>query len=40
LGSLATKGLCIARDTTPKTYSAVDPKVALDLLAQERASGL
>ena len=40
LGSLAAKGLCIARDTTPKTYSAVDPKVALELLAEERVSSL
>lgn len=40
LGSLVAKGLCIARDTAPKTYSAVNPKTALELLAQERASTL
>jgi hypothetical protein len=36
LASLVSKGLCIARNTTPKTYSAVDPEVALELLAQDR----
>jgi hypothetical protein len=40
LASLLSKGLCIERDSTPKTYSAVDPKIALDLLAQEKASAL
>ncbi|MGD0973107.1 MAG: helix-turn-helix domain-containing protein [Candidatus Korobacteraceae bacterium] len=40
LASLESKGLCIERDTTPKTYSAIDPRIALDLLAQERAAAL
>jgi HTH-type transcriptional regulator, sugar sensing transcriptional regulator len=40
LASLVAKGLCIERDSTPKVYSAVDPQVALDLLAQERAAAL
>jgi hypothetical protein len=40
LASLVAKGLCIARNATPKTYSAVDPKVALALLAQDRAAAL
>jgi hypothetical protein len=40
LASLVSKGLCIERNSTPKTYSAVDPIIALDLLAQERAAAL
>jgi hypothetical protein len=40
LASLVSKGLCIERNTTPKTYSAVDPRIALDLLTQERAAAL
>lgn len=40
LSSLVAKGLCIARDTSPKTFSAVDPKISLDLLATERAASL
>jgi len=40
LASLVLRGLCAARDTTPKTYSAIDPRIALDLLAQERAATL
>ncbi|MGB7849175.1 MAG: helix-turn-helix domain-containing protein [Candidatus Acidiferrum sp.] len=40
LASLVSRGLCTARDTAPKTYSAVDPRIALDLLAQEQAAGL
>lgn len=39
LGSLVDKGLCIVRDDAPpKSYAAIDPAIALDLLAQERAS--
>lgn len=39
LGSLVNKGLCIVRDdASPKSYAAIDPAIALDLLAQERAS--
>jgi len=38
LASLVCKGLCIARNSTPKTYSAVDPEIALELLAQERVA--
>jgi HTH-type transcriptional regulator, sugar sensing transcriptional regulator len=42
LDSLVSKGLCVARDgdATPKSYSAIDPKIALDLLADERSSAL
>jgi hypothetical protein len=40
LDSLVSKGLCRARDVTPKSYSAIDPKIALDLLAEERATAL
>lgn len=40
LESLESKGLCLARDGTPKTYSAIDPKIALEVLAQERADAL
>jgi HTH-type transcriptional regulator, sugar sensing transcriptional regulator len=40
LASLVLKGLCVSRDTTPKTYSAVDPAVALELLANDRAAAL
>ena len=40
LASLVSKGLCIERDSSPKTYSAVDPKIALDLLAEARAANL
>ena len=40
LDSLASKGLCIARDASPKSYSAIDPKIALDLLAEERAAAI
>jgi hypothetical protein len=40
LASLTSKGLCLERDTAPKTYSAVDPRIALDLFAQERAAAL
>jgi len=40
LASLVAKGLCVARDTNPKTYSAIAPDLALPLLAQERASAL
>jgi hypothetical protein len=40
LASLVTKGLCVTRDTTPKTYTVLDPKIALPLLAQERVAVL
>jgi hypothetical protein len=40
LASLVLKGLCTARDTNPKTYSATDPRIALDLLAREQAAVL
>lgn len=40
LDSLVSKGLCTARDKSPKTYVAIDPKIALELLARERAEGL
>ncbi len=40
LDSLVAKGLCIARDANPKSYSAIDPKIALELLAEERGAAL
>jgi hypothetical protein len=40
LASLVSKGLCIERDSSPKAYSAIDPRIALDLLAKERAAAL
>jgi hypothetical protein len=40
LASLVSKGLCISRNGNPKTYSAVDPEIALELLAQDRAAAL
>lgn len=40
LGTLAAKGLCLARDQTPRAYVAADPGVALDLLARERGEAL
>jgi len=40
LESLATKGLCSARDTSPRTYYAVDPAFALEALSQQRAEAL
>jgi hypothetical protein len=40
LDSLATKGLCVARDTPPKVYAAIDPRTAFDGLAQERVAAL
>ena len=40
LGSLVSKGLCLARDTVPRTYIAVDPRIALDLLVQDRTAAL
>jgi hypothetical protein len=40
LDSLLAKGLCIARDANPKSYSAIDPKIALQLLAAERGAAL
>lgn len=40
LESLAVKGLCTSRDTTPRTYFAVEPTLALDGLTQQRAEAL
>lgn len=40
LGSLAAKGLCLARDGSPRAYAAVAPAIALDLLARERGEQL
>jgi sugar-specific transcriptional regulator TrmB len=40
LDSLAAKGLCTSRDTTPKTYFALDPAMALEALSQQRAEAL
>jgi HTH-type transcriptional regulator, sugar sensing transcriptional regulator len=38
LDSLVDKGLCVTRNKSPKSFSAVAPAIALGLLAQERAS--
>jgi len=38
LASLESKGLCLARNSSPRTYSAINPEIALALLAQERAA--
>jgi len=40
LETLAAKGLCVAYGANPKSYSAVDPKLALELLAAENAERL
>jgi len=40
LDSLAGKGLCAGRDTTPKTFFATDPVTAIEGLRQQRASAL
>lgn len=40
LETLAGKGLCTSRDTTPKTFFAIDPQLALDSLSQQRAAAL
>lgn len=40
LSSLVSRGLCAPRDTTPKTFSAIDPKIALELLSQQRTADL
>lgn len=40
LDTLANKGLCSSRDTTPKTFFAVDPTLALESLSQQRAAAL
>jgi hypothetical protein len=40
LGSLTAKGLCAVRDAGAKSYAAVEPGQALDLLARERGEAL
>ena len=40
LRGLEIKGLCTVRDGSPRGYAAVDPKIALDLLAMEREAAL
>lgn len=40
LESLAGKGLCSGRDTTPKTFFAADPAIGLEGLRQRRAAAL
>jgi len=40
LGSLTTKGLCLEYGANPKTFSAVDPRTALEHLAFETAERL
>lgn len=36
LASLEQKGLCLSRDTSPRTFSAVEPYVGLERLNQQR----
>lgn len=38
LSALTVKGMCTVRSTSPKTYSAIHPENALQLLADERAA--
>ena len=40
LAGLAVKGLCQSRDGSPRTYGAVAPAVAMELLAGERSAAL
>lgn len=40
LCSLNEKGLCLIRATNPKTYAAVNPQKAFDLLAHKRTASL
>jgi hypothetical protein len=40
LESLAAKGLCVHRETSPRTYLAIDPKLALESLVRHRAEEL
>lgn len=40
LDNLATKGLCTSRDTTPKTFFAIAPALAVEGLNQQRAAAL
>jgi HTH-type transcriptional regulator, sugar sensing transcriptional regulator len=40
LETLARKGLCTSRDTSPRTFFAVDPTLALEGLSQQRAAAL
>jgi HTH-type transcriptional regulator, sugar sensing transcriptional regulator len=40
LSTLVAKGLCVIRSTNPKSYVAVNPKSAFDLLVQERTANL
>lgn len=37
LKSLEDKGLCLSKDTSPRSFSGIDPRQALDLLSQRRA---
>lgn len=40
LESLGAKGLCASRDTSPRTFYAIDPAIALEGLSQQRAEAL
>ena len=40
LGALAEKGLCVSRDTAPKTFFGVDPALGLEALSRRRAEAL
>lgn len=38
LASLEHKGLCLSRDTSPRSFAAIDPHLALDTLNQQRVA--
>lgn len=38
LASLEGKGLCFARDTSPRSFAAIDPHLALEALHQQRSA--
>lgn len=40
LEALSLKGLCLSRDTTPRTYFGIDPTIALEHLSRQRAEEL
>ena len=40
LESLAAKGLCVSRDTSPKTFFGTDPALGLETLSRRRAEAM
>lgn len=40
LSSLEAKGLCFAKDTSPRSFAAIDPGLALEAMNQQRAAEL